>query len=280
MGCYHILPCLFPAPPRVKIPLLSLTFFSSFVSRFFLKPNEMKTTKKAKQSQLSSPLPSSFIGPSLNGYEAVFPRMVKDVSYFMNKELASSEKVLNTICINAALEESTVGARTASPAGLLPHDEFVKRTATSRDTIIASVGGNDVALKPTVATIAAVFMLTRTPLWLLKLLGPWAPGWGHMEWVFGGQVEAFLKNLVAGSPSPPREVIVCMIYFLDERPGGSWAGESASGCWTFPFVACQPLLLITRDLHFLSFSLSLSPPPQTTSYRSWATTRTPPNSST
>ena len=71
-------------------------------------------------------------------------------------------------------------------------------------------------------TIASVFLLTRTPLWALKFLGPWSPGWGHLEDLFHSQIQAMLDNLLS-SPSPPSRVLVCMIYFLDETPGDSWA---------------------------------------------------------
>jgi len=91
---------------------------------------------------------------------------------------------------------------------------------TERDYIVLSVGGNDVALKPTAATVVNMLMLTRVPGWLLR--GGCAIGMGHFEWLFRTQIEAIVCRMVAGARKP-KLVLVCMIYYLDERPGNSWA---------------------------------------------------------
>jgi hypothetical protein len=179
---------------------------------------------KEEQMESNSRKYDAFIGKAINGYEEILAqkRMVKDICYFVNKEAVARN--LDAICVNAAVEESTVGERTSSASGLLPHDEFIRDNVTAKDVVVLSIGGNDVALKPTAATVASVFALTRTPLWLMKFLGPWSPGWGHLERLFHDQIEAMITRLV-DTPTPPKQVVVCMIYFLDQTPGNSWADD-------------------------------------------------------
>ena len=170
--------------------------------------------------------PPSFVGAAVNGYEHILqpPRMVKDVAYWMNALAAERFKSGSVVTINASVEESTVGERVQSSTGLLPHDEFVRDHTAAGDVVVCSVGGNAVALKPTVATIAAVFALTRSPMWMIRTFGPWTPGWGHMEAMFHDRIEEMVQRILASpNGTPPRKVVVCMIYYLDEKPGGSWA---------------------------------------------------------
>jgi hypothetical protein len=63
------------------------------------------------------------------------------------------------VCVNAAVEESTIGGRAAG--ALLPHDEFVRDHLSPRDVVIASLGGNDIALKPTLATVWHMLWLAK-----------------------------------------------------------------------------------------------------------------------
>lgn len=182
---------------------------------------------ETKDAQMKRRVPPDFVAHRAeNGWEAVLrpPRMVKDVSYFMNSLAAERFGPGSVVTMNASVEESTVGERVQSPSGLLPHDTFVRDRATAEDVVVLSVGGNDVALKPTIATIAAVFALTRSPAWMIRGLGPWTPGWAHMEGLFHDRIEEIVQRICASpNGTPPKKVVVCMIYFLDEKPGGSWA---------------------------------------------------------
>merc|ERR1712187_1026702 len=63
-------------------------------------------------------------------------------------------------------------------------------------------------------------MLTRCPDFLIR--SGWAPGMAYFENLFGDKIQALVRRLVAGKAKPAK-VLVCMIYFLDEQPGGSWA---------------------------------------------------------
>ena len=89
-----------------------------------------------------------------NGYEDILEPAdcVPDVAYWMNYELFHLDKPTNYVCINAAVEESTIGGR----RDLLSHDKFVRDHLGENDIIISSMGGNDVALKPSFTTIASI----------------------------------------------------------------------------------------------------------------------------
>lgn len=104
-----------------------------------------------------------------------------------------------------------------------------------QDVIVLSVGGNDVALRPTPATIASVVALTSMPIPLIRLLGRFSPGFCHLEGLFHTELERMIQRMIperassnrrnpdgSGSSSPAL-VVVCMIYYLDQTPGGSWA---------------------------------------------------------
>lgn len=162
---------------------------------------------------------STFTEGAVNGYESILnpPRMVMDVSYWLNR-LASERLGPRKVCtINTSIEESTVSDR---KEGLRPQDEIIRENISERDMLIISVGGNDVALKPTIATIINMAMLTRSPEWLIR--AGWAPGMSYFVGLFGTSVEEFVRKLTAG-PNKPAKVVVCMLYYLDEKPGGSWA---------------------------------------------------------
>ena len=49
----------------------------------------------------------------------------------------------------------------------------------------------------------------------------WAPGLGHFTRLFKDQTAAYLRTLTR--TCRPRAIAVCMLYYLDETPGGSWA---------------------------------------------------------
>ena len=88
--------------------------------------------------------------PAINGYEHVLtPRCMRpDVNYYLNKYLQDHNRYF---CINAAVEESTIGARKDSNR-LLPQDEFIRNHITNDDILIVSLGGNDIALRPSLST--------------------------------------------------------------------------------------------------------------------------------
>jgi len=162
--------------------------------------------------------------PAVNGFEAVLspPSMKRDVAYWTNKYLADAPPsgTPAPFCINAAVEESTIGNRKGA---LLPQDEFVRDQMRAEDTLIVSVGGNDIALRPTAATAASILALVTQPMsWLEK--GS-ALGLGHMIRLFKDSVETYLAALCA--KTRPKKIVICMIYYLDDDPESeSWANAT------------------------------------------------------
>ena len=92
---------------------------------------------------------------ALNGYEALFNRMKPDVAYWLNETLANENKQ-DFFCINAACEESTLADRRGS---MLKQDIFVRDHLQEGDVLIVSVGGNDIAYRPSVCTIFNAFVM-------------------------------------------------------------------------------------------------------------------------
>eukprot|EP01052_Picozoa_sp_SAG31_P025656 SAG31_NODE_2261_length_6065_cov_2.303051_5_plen_289_part_00 len=124
---------------------------------------------KAKQMERRT----SFNAVPVNGYEQVFAEpawMVKDVSYWLNKAAESRFGTGKVCTMMASIEESTMRDR-HGPGGrprLLAQDAFIREHLTPADSVVISVGGNDIALSPTVRTVVNMLLLTRMPAWLIR----------------------------------------------------------------------------------------------------------------
>eukprot|EP00055_Hartaetosiga_balthica_P017395 m.116188 g.116188 ORF g.116188 m.116188 type:complete len:320 (+) comp9302_c0_seq8:256-1215(+) len=163
----------------------------------------------------------NFLAPALNGYEDILSPtiMVKDVSYWLNKECEERSIGSKVAAVNCAIEESSVGER---HDGLLAQDEFVADTITDNDILLVSVGGNDIALKPNGWTIMSMVGLTYlTPTWMIKKFKT-AIGIGHLRSLFKSQIEAYIHRILAKRDVKPRAVAVCMIYYPCVK-GDGWA---------------------------------------------------------
>lgn len=175
---------------------------------------------REKSEQLSEI--SDFVAEAVNGYERVLspPHMVKDVSYWLNVECAERCKALglpSMAAINTAIEESCLSQRETE--GLLPQDEFIRSHITEKDVLVVDVGGNDVALRPTLGVILNMaLLLYLTPTCLIR----WslAPGLIYFVHMFRWRLRRYIERLIA--IRKPKKVVVCMLYFLDEKSGGSW----------------------------------------------------------
>ena len=154
-----------------------------------------------------------------NGYERCLapPRSTPDVAYWINRECEQRGLGHALCCVNAAIEESTLGLRDGDT--LLPQDAFVQRRLCEKDVIVVSMGGNDIALRPTIMTVICMLTLLSTPTWVLE--AGIAPGISHFVGLFRNGTRRYLRNLI--KEQQPRCVVCCMLYYLDERPGGSWA---------------------------------------------------------
>lgn len=157
-----------------------------------------------------------------NGYAAVLtpPTVVADVAHHINLELETRGG--GVVAVNAAVEESTLGERAGG--ALLPQDVVVRDRLRADDILVVSVGGNDIALRPTACTAAALLALTRLASDRAVEDGS-AWGLGHFVALFRDAVQAYVGALCARCT--PRTVVVCMIYFPHERRG-SWADTALS----------------------------------------------------
>ena len=151
------------------------------------------------------------------GYEKVLSRVVPDVAFWVNKAICDRGNEGGTCCINTAIEESTLADRAGD--ALMEQDVFVRDHMQPQDTLVVSVGGNDVALRPSVSTIVNMLLLTRSPTALIR--SGLAPGTAHFIRMFREATVAFVRKLIG--KSKPKRVVVCTLYFLDVTPGGSWA---------------------------------------------------------
>ena len=98
--------------------------------------------------------------PACNGYEDVLRPQVmkKDVCYHLNAPGST------TACLNTAVEATSLDDRAFGR--MRPQDRFIRDNLRETDMLIVSVGGNDVALAPTVCTAVNLGVLTRcTPGW-------------------------------------------------------------------------------------------------------------------
>lgn len=157
---------------------------------------------------------------AVNGYEAALePAIARpDVARLMNLEVLL--RGMPYVVVNAAVEESTIAERAG---GLIPQDQFVRDNMRQGDVVVASVGGNDIALHPSLWTIWSMGMLVTVASDAAVQAGN-ASGMAHFVSMFGGGVEAYLRALC--SKVTPALVIPCMIYFPHEKPGDSWADRT------------------------------------------------------
>jgi len=190
---------------------------------------------------------------ALNGYEQFLspPIMKTDICYWLNFE-AMQRGSEHIACLNTAVEATTLADRASR---LLPADQFIHDHLTSEDYLVVSVGGNDIALRPSLCTILNMLALVRcsshrclrscacgclpcaglcggqvTRLgcagWFRSLWGcAWPPCLGYFIDLFGNAIQHYVLRILG--TTRPKKVVVCMIYFLDES-GSSWADQALS----------------------------------------------------
>eukprot|EP00051_Salpingoeca_urceolata_P005166 m.70860 g.70860 ORF g.70860 m.70860 type:complete len:353 (+) comp14102_c0_seq1:669-1727(+) len=157
-----------------------------------------------------------------NGYEDYLSpgRVPADVCHWLNYELngggGSNAGRGRAVAVNTAVEESTLADRAD---GLLAQDQIIRDNLTEKDYIVVSVGGNDIALRPSLRTISNMLVLTSSPMWLLRR-AKWAPGLAYFVDMFTNKIRAYVEQLTV--KHKPSKVAVCMIYYPGLTPGG-WA---------------------------------------------------------
>jgi hypothetical protein len=189
---------------------------------------------------------------ALGAYDGILdpPVMNADVTYWLNRlalEHASArdDGSKGIATINTAIEATTLQQRTWK---LLAQDEFLRDNIQPTDTLIVSIGGNDVALAPTPCTIGAMLSLVKMsqscmensctcwtppcnehcygcgPVAIASCCSSFPPCLGYTNHLFGTRIQHYVEKLTA--KTKPKRVLVCMIYYLDEAPTPSWAGKA------------------------------------------------------
>ncbi len=115
-------------------------------------------------------------------------------------------------------------------------DAFIRDHITRDDVLIVSVGGNDIALSPTLRTAVNMLLVTSSPPWLIR--AGWAPGLGYFRRFFRSHLRRYVAQLTA--KARPRRVLVCMIYYPDEHRSGSWADMTLDHLGCEHARACGP----------------------------------------
>jgi hypothetical protein len=182
-----------------------------------------------------------------NGYENVMHGRGKpDIAHHLNVEALRRRLPLSAV--NCAVEEARVESRACGT--LLDQDAFVRDHIKEEDTLVVSVGGNDIALRPTIFTVLNMLALvlgTRASCvdscacgcavpvddccmggacGCLSSLLAWPCGMGYFIHLFQVRITAYIQQMIARRK--PKRVIVCMIYYPHEQSGGSWADTTLS----------------------------------------------------
>jgi len=209
--------------PEKEGSCLFLAGDSSLDNKHWLFPG----FRQASWTLLNDQERGHFTGVALNGYERVLspPRMVMDVCYWMNRLLLDEQKS-GTFCLNTSVEATTLTSRVGGvqcccvPAcgGLYRQDKLIRERIRPQDYLVICVGGNDVALAPSIFTILFLVILLLTPWFLICACHPSIL---YFKLLFHYQLECYAKKLT--SRTRPRKVGVCMIYNLDEAMVESWA---------------------------------------------------------
>lgn len=183
-------------------------------------------------------------GPAVNGYEGILdpPQSRLDIAHWMNVSMEKRHLRGKMSTLNCSVEESTIGSR--SWFRLLPQDAFIRDNIRSDDVLVISVGGNDVALHPAICTgisVASLVCCTTNSCMRDYSCGYAIPcedylacgflsnfcafpfGMGYMVHLMSVRIQSIVTRMI--SKNKPKLVMVCMIYFLDETPGKSWAEQ-------------------------------------------------------
>jgi len=190
---------------------------SSLDNKHWLFPNQQHGFAAHEPRVMHDPTATA---EAVNGWERILKpaRMVKDVCYWTNAELEKAG--VDAFCLNCAREESTIQDREGEASSLMPQDEFIRDNIRADDTLVVSVGGNDIALRPSAMTILHMAnLIYGSNEWMIK--HGMVTSLLYFQDMYGRRVKRYVEKLVA--KTKPKRVIINMLYFLDETAGGSWA---------------------------------------------------------
>ena len=165
-------------------------------------------------------LPNDELLPAVNDYQYILhpPQMKPDIAYHMNKLLDGTKYT----AINTAVEESTIASRQSD---LLAQDKFINQNITNNDILIVSIGGNDIALSPSYSTMLNMSMMMYMNSIESINKGP-SVAWGmnHFVDLFKNKSRDYILRLIGDKR--PKKIIVCMIYYPDQKTTGGWADRT------------------------------------------------------
>lgn len=168
-------------------------------------------------------LPNDELLPATNDYQYILhpPLMKPDIAYHMNKLLNGTKYC----AINTAVEESTIASRYNN---LLDQDKFIKQNITNNDILIVSIGGNDIALSPSINTMFNMGMMMYMNNIETINKGP-SVAWGMNYFIdiFKNKSKDYILKLIGDKR--PKKIIVCMIYYPDQKMTGGWADRTLNG---------------------------------------------------
>jgi len=181
--------------------------------------------------------------PAVSLYEEVLDnkKSKPDIAYQLTKLFHDREKhnqhnkhnqhtLKNTktgdkyITINCAVEESTLADR--FDGKLNKWDELVRDNIREKDILIVSVGGNDIALKPSASTLMnLLYVVMVASKENIKNKTAW--GFQSLVELFGKRTEDYIKNIT--SKHVPHKILPCSIYYPCEVvESGGWANRALS----------------------------------------------------
>merc|ERR1719461_2120274 len=104
--------------------------------------------------------------------------------------------------VNSAIEATLLASRVGGVqccviptcGGLFEQDVFIRDNIREQDMLVISVGGNDIALAPSIFTVIALVLLMLTP-W--PLLCVWHPGVLFFIGMFRYQIQCYAERLTA-----------------------------------------------------------------------------------
>ena len=123
-----------------------------------------------------------------------------------------------------------------------PWRSYIRDNIGVDDTLVASVGGNDIAMMPSCCTVCSMLGLVYCSTEPQIRHGD-ACCLPHFTDMFKTDVQRYIELLV--SKTKPKAVVVSMIYFPDEAPTGSWA-DCALGCMGYGTCPSKLQAAITR----------------------------------
>lgn len=146
--------------------------------------------------------------PAVGGWERILtpPRALPDVAAWLSRALDAAG--LPHGVLNCAVEEATAADLAAAP--LVGAPAAVSRAITRTDVVVLSAGGNDVVLRPTLATVSALAAVLSCGSDAAIDRGD-ALGFATLRSIFCDKMQAVVDKLCAHAA--PAAIVILFPYF-------------------------------------------------------------------